>query len=51
MVLNDYTAQFTRIVRDTLNNKFPEKWIGRGFKFNWTARSPDLTPLIFMGHN
>lgn len=40
-------THFTRIVRDTLNNKFPEKWIGRGSRVNWPARSPDLTPLDF----
>lgn len=36
-----------RCVQQTLNQKFPERWIGRGGPINWPARSPDLTPLDY----
>jgi len=26
------------------NNKFPDRWIGRGGTQNWPPRSPDLNP-------
>ena len=35
------------IVRNWLNEKFPEKWIGRRGSVEWPPRSPDLTPLDF----
>ena len=35
------------IVRDFLNDQFPERWIGRGGPISWPPRSPDLTPLDF----
>ena len=38
---------FARIVRDYLNQAFPERWIGRGSQRIWASRSPDLTPLDF----
>lgn len=38
---------FGSIVRDHLNNMFPNRWIGRGGPVAWPARSPDLTPLDF----
>lgn len=34
-------------VRTFLNEKFPNRWIGRDGPFHWAARSPDLTPLDF----
>lgn len=34
-------------VRDTLNNRFPNGWIGRDAPIPWPPRSPDLTPLDF----
>lgn len=45
-------AYFTRIVREFLNNTFPERWIGRGGPIAWPPRSPDLTCLDFFlwGH-
>jgi len=35
------------IVRDWLNKKFPDRWIGRSGPIKWPARSPDLTPPDF----
>ncbi|XP_066601289.1 uncharacterized protein [Prorops nasuta] len=39
-------------VRSTLNDMFPERWMGRGGPITWPARSPDLNPLDFFlwGH-
>ena len=38
-------------VREWMNEKFPERWIGRGGagdkNIPWPARSPDLTPMDF----
>ncbi|EZA60061.1 hypothetical protein X777_13886, partial [Ooceraea biroi] len=33
--------------RNILNESFPDRWIGRGRRISWPARSPDLTPLGF----
>lgn len=38
---------YLRQVRDTLNNRFPNGWIGRGAPISWPPRSPDLTPMDF----
>ena len=35
------------MVRDWLDEKFPDRWIGRRGPFDWPARSPDLTPCDF----
>lgn len=40
-------AHSSRVVRATLNRRFPNKWIGRGGPTRWPARSPDLNPLDF----
>jgi hypothetical protein len=40
-------AHFSRIVRDYLNQQFPNRWIGRGSSFPWPPRSPDLTCMDF----
>lgn len=40
-------SHYARCSRDTLNRKYPNKWIGRGGPRAWPARSPDLTPLDF----
>jgi hypothetical protein len=40
-------AHFDRVVRDHLNERFHERWIGRGSPVSWPSRSPDLTPLDF----
>ncbi|XP_066262388.1 uncharacterized protein [Euwallacea similis] len=45
---------FTLIVRNYLNQQYPNKWIGRGndAPVNWSPLSPDLNPLDFLlwGH-
>lgn len=40
-------AHFYRPIQDLLNQRFPNRWIGRGGPIPWPARSPDLTPLDF----
>lgn len=40
-------AHFARNVRELLDNRFPNRWIGRGSLFSWPPRSPDLTCLDF----
>ncbi|EZA53536.1 hypothetical protein X777_07004, partial [Ooceraea biroi] len=42
----------TSFARNILNEPFPDRWIGRGGRISWPARSPDLTPLDFFlwGH-
>lgn len=39
-------------VRHWLNERFPDRWIGRRGAIEWPPRSPDLTPLDFFlwGH-
>jgi len=37
----------SREIRKFLNYLFPGQWIGRGGPHNWTARSPDLSPLDY----
>ena len=34
-------------VRQYLDQRFPQRWIGRGGPVAWPARSPDLNPLDF----
>lgn len=34
-------------VRQWLDQRYPDKWIGRRGALEWPARSPDLTPLDF----
>ena len=42
---------WSTIVRDWLNEKLPNRWIGRGadtdLNIKWPPRSPDLTPCDF----
>lgn len=38
---------FSRRVRNFLNNRFPDRWIGRGGPQAWPPRSPDLNPLDY----
>ncbi|OXU20115.1 hypothetical protein TSAR_016502 [Trichomalopsis sarcophagae] len=38
---------YARLVRNFLNDRFPNRWIGRGGPIAWSPRSPDLTPLDF----
>ena len=38
---------YSREAREFLNERFPNRWIGRGGPVAWPPRSPDLTPLDF----
>lgn len=38
---------YHRIVRQFLNQTYPNRWIGRGGTIGWPARSPGLTPIDF----
>jgi hypothetical protein len=40
-------AHFTNIVHEYLDEKFGNKWIGRGGPMTWPPRSPHLTQLDF----
>lgn len=40
-------AHYFHIVREFLNQRFPNRWIGRGGPTLWPPRSPDLNPLDF----
>ncbi|GBN54935.1 hypothetical protein AVEN_227632-1 [Araneus ventricosus] len=35
------------IVRDFLDENFPDRWCGRGGPISWPPRSPNITPLDF----
>lgn len=43
---------FSLPAREVLNEKFQNRWIGRGGSVTWPARSPDLNPMdyYFWGH-
>jgi hypothetical protein len=45
-------VHFSRQVRQILDRRYQNSWIGRGGPVNWPARSPDLTPLDYFlwGH-
>ena len=38
-------AHFSIATRQVLNDKYPNRCIGRGGPVPWPPRSPDLTPL------
>ena len=38
---------FSQVLRQELNHKFPNRWIGRGGTQNWPPRSPNLNPLDY----
>lgn len=40
-------AHWARIVRNFLNENYPNRWIGRDGPVGWPARSPDMTPLDY----
>ncbi|PSN33103.1 hypothetical protein C0J52_19410 [Blattella germanica] len=40
-------CHYANIMKDYLNDRFPNRWIGRGGNRPWAPRSPDLTPLDF----
>ncbi|XP_036139970.1 uncharacterized protein LOC118644749 [Monomorium pharaonis] len=45
-------AHFSRRVRDILDARFPDRWMGRGGPIAWPPRSPDLNVLDYFvwGH-
>lgn len=40
-------AHYSRRVREFLNRRFRDKWMGRGGPIIWPARSPDLNVLDY----
>lgn len=40
-------AHFSRRVREILNTRFPDRWMGRSGPITWPARSPDLNVLDY----
>jgi hypothetical protein len=38
---------FSQFVRQYLNHKFPNRWLGQGGAQNWPPRSQDLNPLDY----
>lgn len=40
-------AHYADVVREWLNTKLPNRWIGRRGPIEWPARSPDLSPCDF----
>jgi hypothetical protein len=40
-------AHYSRRVREILNTRFPDRWMGRGGPIIWPARSPDLNVLDY----
>lgn len=40
-------AHFSRRVREILDARFPDRWMGRGGPITWPPRSPDLNVLDF----
>ena len=45
-------AHFSRRVRELLNERFPDRWMGQGGPITWPVRSPDLNVLDYFvwGH-
>ena len=43
----DWLLFLSRVARQFLNQRFANKWIGRGGPIAWPARSLDLNPLDF----
>jgi hypothetical protein len=41
-------AHYSLKTRNRLNERLPNRWIGRSGTIEWAARSPDLTPLDFL---
>jgi len=40
-------AHSSRLVRNVLNARFPNRWMGRGGPITWPARSPDINVLDY----
>jgi hypothetical protein len=47
MMVASAPAHNDRRIRETLNNTFPSRWVGRGSRIPFPPRSSDLTPLNF----
>lgn len=47
VMMDGAPAHWYRIVRQFIDNSFPDKWIGREGPVAWPPRSPDLTPPDF----
>ena len=45
---NGTPPHFSLAVRDHLDQRFRQQWIGRGGPIVWHPRSPDLTPLYYL---
>jgi hypothetical protein len=45
--LDGAPAHFDQVVRQYLNHKFPNRWIGCGGAQSWPPQSPDLNPLDY----
>lgn len=50
--LDGAPPHFALVVRNYLNQQYPNRWVGRGSVVPWPPRSPDLTPPDFFlwGH-
>jgi hypothetical protein len=44
---NGAPLHFNIADRTVLNDKYPERWVGRGEQIAWPPRSPDLHPADF----
>jgi len=40
-------AHYAGVVRDYLNERFSQRWIGRNGFIRWPSNSPDLTPCDY----
>jgi hypothetical protein len=40
-------VHYTKQAQQVLDRRYPDSWIGRGGPINWSASSPDLTPLDY----
>ena len=47
IICDDAPAHYALPVREFLNNRYQNRWIGRGGPVGWPPRSPDMTPLDF----
>lgn len=45
--LDGASIHYLREVRDFLNDRYADRWIGRGSEYPWPANSPDLSPLDY----
>jgi len=45
--ITEHRLNFSQVVRQYLNHKFRNRWIGRGGTQNWPPQPPDLNPLDY----